>query len=91
MSFEFLMAANTITRDLSFNYKEDPYILGALAVKKASIDHQANDLYDKYIESLESCSQEESQKYLAEYREFLVQNFMEDTKTCPQKNLSPQD
>lgn len=80
-----------IESDLSFNYKEDPYILGALAVKKASIDHQANDLYDKYIESLESCSQEESQKYLAEYREFLVQNFMEDTKTCPQKNLSPQD
>ncbi len=80
-----------IESDLSFNYKEDPYILGALAVKKASIDHQANDLYDKYIESLESCSQEESQKYLADYREFLVQNFMEDTKTCLQKKLSPQD
>ncbi len=80
-----------IESDLPFNSEEDPYILGALAVKKASLDHQANGLYDKYIESLESCSQEESQKYLAEYREFLVQNFMEDIKTYPQKNLSPQD
>lgn len=76
---------------VSFNHEFDPYILGNLAFVKASLDHEANELYDKYLESLETCCTEETQRYLSEYKEFLKQNYMEDTKNPVKKSLTPEN
>ncbi len=65
-----------------------PDILGNLAFILSSLKAHANSLYEEYEQALEQ-NDPNSLEYLEEYKKFIIDNYLEDSKSHPTKKLNP--